>query len=185
MGIKAVTQSIWLCRWDECFFGLFLLALGFVAVLHVYQRTALSCAQLGNGKWKFLEGFLKFCLLYKFNQTVLIFLNSLLQFAFVSFCLETSCRELQLPASDFQILSLHILKSVNVILESCSLWTPSEVLWGPSKRNSLPWPLLSYSVLILQSSKKTQELWYLVRTQRKVLHLFQVFGAPSSHYYLS
>lgn len=39
--------------------GLCLSAVGFVAVLHVYQRATLSWAPMGNGKWKFLEGFFK------------------------------------------------------------------------------------------------------------------------------
>lgn len=174
MWIKAFTQSIWQCRYDECFLGLFFPAMGIVAVSYVSEGRFELCRN-ANGKWKFLEGIFKICLLYK--QTFLdFFLNCLLQFASVGFCLESSCRELQLPASALQILSLHILKSVNVISEACCLRIPSERLWDPPKRNSLPWPPLPCSVLNLQSSKQTQELWYLVR------HRGRLYICPSSHY---
>lgn len=117
------------------------------------------------------------------NRLFLVFLNSLLQFASVDFCLESSCRELKLPASDFQILSLHILKSVTVILESCSLRVPPELLWTPSKGITLPWLLLSCSVLVLQNFKQIR-IMVPCQTQRKALHLSQVFRAPGSHYLL-
>lgn len=96
------------------------------------------------------------------TNRLFLFLNCLLQFASVGFCLENSCRELQLPASDLQILSLHVLKSVRVISEACSLRSPSAPSWGPSKGNNLPWTPL-FAVLNLQCSKQTQESWYLIR----------------------
>ena len=161
MWIKAFTQSIWQYRYDECFLGLFFPAMGIVAVFHMFQRAALSHVPMQMENGNFWKVFLKFA--YCTNRLFLIFLNRLLQFASVGFCLESSRRELQLPASDLQILSLHVLKSVNVISEACCLRIPSERLWDSPKRNSLPWPLLPCSVLNLQSSKQTQELWYLVR----------------------
>lgn len=138
-----------------------------------------------SGKWKMeIPGRILKIFAYCTNlaKEFLIFLNSLVQFASVGFCLETSCKELQLPASDFQILSLYILKSVNAILEACSLWTPSELLGGPSKKKQ---PALASTFLLCLDFAKFQantRTLVTCQTQRKALHLSWVFGAPSSHY---
>ena len=71
-----------------------------------------------KGKWKVEISGRNFLKIAYCTNRLFVFLNCLLQFASVGFCLENSCRELQLPGSDFQILSLHILKSVRVISEA-------------------------------------------------------------------
>ena len=60
-----------------------------------------------KGKWKVEISGRNFLKIAYCTNRLFLFLNCLLQFASVGFCLENSCRELQLPGSDFQILSLH------------------------------------------------------------------------------
>lgn len=59
MWTKTFTRSIWQYRYDEWFLGLFLPAVGIVAVFCMFQRAALTCVPMGNGRWKFLEGIFK------------------------------------------------------------------------------------------------------------------------------